>query len=279
MSLVGVTARLASGKPEICSRLPVPVTNWHRRITAHRFPFFDISNHAAFTRDACGRSNAKMVTDADLAPDHDSIPDYRAAGDAHLGAENAISSESNIVCDVYEIIENGPCADNRVSCRATIYRAVCTDLDVVTDDNAAKLRNAQGAIRRRYEAKALSANADTRGYSHAGAQNGVTHAAVCSDYAVFAKDYPRANDGMAVDVTAGAHFSAGAHDGSRLNSRSFANDRTWINRRLHGYRRRKSRGRIKHKPDLSKSELRLHRAYETHPARSVLGKASGRNHS
>jgi hypothetical protein len=102
-----------------------------------------------------------MVADADLSTDHDAVADDGAACDTDLATNNAMPSKPDIVRDVPEVIENSPRANDGVTGRTSVYRAVRTNLDIVFDNDTAKLRNAQSPIPRGHEAETLSANADT----------------------------------------------------------------------------------------------------------------------
>ena len=64
------------------------------------------------------------------------------------------------MCNVHEVIENSPRSDNGVTGRTSVYRAVHTNLNIVFDNDTAKLRNAQSPISRGHEAETPSANAD-----------------------------------------------------------------------------------------------------------------------
>ncbi len=220
-----------------------------------------------------------MVADADLSPDHDAVPDDSTACDTDLAANDAMSSKSHIVRDVDEVIENSPRSDDGVTGRTAVYRAIRTDLDIVFDNDAAKLRNAQSPVRRGHEAETLPADADTGRDPDSSAYDGVAYAAVCPDCAVVAKHDAAANDGVTSDVATRPDFCAGADDGSDVNSRSGADDGARIDPRIGGYHRLRPTGRIIQKTDPGKSELRLVDAHEAHPVRSVPGKVSGRDNS
>jgi hypothetical protein len=220
-----------------------------------------------------------MVANAGLPPDHDAVPDYGATCDTHLAANNTMSSKSDIVRNVHEVIENGARSDYGVTGRAAVYRAVRTNLDIVLDNDTAELRNAQSPIRRGHEAEALSANADARRDLDSGAYDGVAYAAACPDGAVIAEHYAAANDGVTSDVATRPDFCTRADNGSCVNSRRRPDDGARIDPRIGGYLRLWSAGRVIQKADLGKSQLRLGHAHETHPTGCVLGKVSGRDDS
>jgi hypothetical protein len=159
-----------------------------------------------------------MVANAGLSPNHDAVPDDSTACDTDLAANNAISSKADIVCDVHEIIDNSPRSDHGITGRTSVYRAVRTNLDIVFDNDTAKLRNAQSPISRRHEAKTLSANADTGRDLDSGAYDGVAYASVCSDCTVPTEHDAAANDGVTSDVATRPDFRACAYNGARVNS-------------------------------------------------------------
>src|SRR5580704_14732868 len=220
-----------------------------------------------------------MVANAGLPPDHDAVPDHGATCDTHLAANNTMSSKSDIVRNVHEVIENGARSDYGVTGRASVYRAVRTNLDIVLDNDTAKLRNAQSPIRRWHEAETLSANADARRDLDSGAYDGVAYAAACPDGAVIAKYYAAANDSVTSDVATRPDFCTRADNGSCVNSRRCPDDGARIDPRIGGNLRLWPAGRVIQKADLGKSQLRLGHAHETHPTGSVLGKVSGRDDS
>jgi hypothetical protein len=194
-----------------------------------------------------------MVANAGLSPDHDAIPDYSTACDTHLAANNAISPKPDIVRNLHEVIENSPRSDYGVTGRTSVYRAVRTNLDIVLDNDTAKLRNAQSPIRRGHEAETLSSNADTGRDLDSGAYDGVAYAAVCPDCAVVAKHYAAANDSVTSDVATRPDFCTCADNGACVNSRRLPNDSARIDPRIGGYLRLWSTRRIIETADPGKS--------------------------
>jgi len=219
----------------------------------------------------------EMVANADLSPDHHAVTHDSAAGDSHLAANDTISSKPDIVRNVHEVIENGSRSDRSIARRTSVYRAVRANLDIVFYDDATKLRNAQAPIRRRHEAEALSANADTGRDLNSGAYDGVAYAAVCPNCAIVAKHDAAADHRMTSDVTTGPDFCARADNGSRVDSRGLPNDSRRIDPCIGGDLRLWSMRRIIQKADPRKSQLRLGYAHETYPTRSVPGEISGRD--
>ena len=220
-----------------------------------------------------------MVADADLAADHDAVPDDSAARDAHLAANNAMSPKPDIVRNVHEIIENSAGSDHGIAGRAAVDGAVRANLDIVLDNDAAKLRNAQSPIRRGHEAETLSADADAGRDLHPCADNGVAYGAVRPDCAAVAKHDAVADDGVAGDVAARPDFRTGADNGSGVDARSLANDGARIDPRIGGYLRLRLKRRIVEKADPGKSQLRLGHADQTHAAGSVRGQVWGGDNS
>ena len=196
----------------------MPLAYGHGRIAADGFPFLDVADDPALTGDTCATANMQMVADADLPPDHDAVADDSTAGNAHLAADDTAASDPDIVCNMYEVIENRSCSDHRITGRTTVYRAVRTYFDVVFDDDTAQLRNTQPPIPRRHETETLSADADTGRDSDSSADDGVTDATVCPDGAVIAKNNAAADDGVTSDVTTTPDFCTGTNNGPRVNS-------------------------------------------------------------
>ncbi len=219
----------------------------------------------------------EMVANADLSPDHHAVTHDSTAGDSHLTANDTISSKPDIVRNVHEVIENGSGSNRSITCRASVYRAVRANLDIVFYDDTTKLRNAQSPIRRGHKAETLSANADTGRDLNSSADDGVAYAAVRPNCAIVAKHDAAADHGMTSDVTAGPDFRAGADNGSRVNSRCLPNDGGRIDSCVSGDLRFRSMRRIIQKADPRKSQLRLGHAHEAYPTGSVPGEVRSRD--
>src|SRR5919201_2096195 len=121
-------------------------------------------------RDAGLRADQRAVTDAhvvghtDLSGQDDAASQPRAAGDADLRDQDRVLADLHVVTELHEIVDLGPAADDRIAeCRA-VDRAVRTDLDVVLDDDAARLRNL--AMPRAVEGEAKPVGADDRAGMH-----------------------------------------------------------------------------------------------------------------
>lgn len=95
--------------------------------------------------DACLASEDSVVTDGDMAihaglSGHDDvITDLGAAGDADLRAEEIVLTDLYIMSQVTKVIDLGAAADDGVIHRAVVDGGAGTDLDVISDDRAAKL--------------------------------------------------------------------------------------------------------------------------------------------
>ena len=101
----------------------------------------NIGHHAAFGADDRALAERDVIRDADLAPQHHVIAEHDAAGEPAFGADDAMPADRAVVADLHEIIDLGPLADHGVAAAAAVDRGVGADLDIVLDDDAAKLRN------------------------------------------------------------------------------------------------------------------------------------------
>jgi hypothetical protein len=141
----------------------------------------------------------------------------------------------NIVCNLNEIIERATRPDHGVAGRAPVDRAIRTDLDVIPDNDAAKLRNACPAMRGGYETKPSPSDADAGGDPDPVAYQGVADASVRSDRALVAEDDPVAYHDATADVAVRPYFCPCADNGPSINPRPVAYDSTRINMRIGRY--------------------------------------------
>lgn len=97
--------------------------------------------------DTCLASEDSIVTDGDMAihaglSGHDDvIADLGAAGDTDLRAEEIVLADLDIMSQMAKVIDLGAAADDGVIHRAIVDGGAGADLDVVSDDSAAKLAN------------------------------------------------------------------------------------------------------------------------------------------
>src|SRR3569833_2082323 len=105
---------------------------------------------AAFQKDGrtCPRArthpgagaDAAVIAQPHLARQHHAIFQHHAAGKPGLTGYDAVAPDAAIVRDHDQIIELGALADHRVRQRAAIDGGAGADLDIVLDDDPAKLR-------------------------------------------------------------------------------------------------------------------------------------------
>lgn len=97
--------------------------------------------------DTCLASEDSIVTDGDMAihaglSGHDDvIADLGAAGDTDLRAEEIVLADLDIMSQMAKVIDLGAAADDGVIHRTVVDGGAGADLDVVSDDSAAKLAN------------------------------------------------------------------------------------------------------------------------------------------
>lgn len=80
-----------------------------------------------------------VIAEAGLATDDDVVAGRRAAGDAHLGADNVVLTDAAVVGDLHEVIDLRAVADRRSPVSAPVDRAACADFHVAADSHVAKL--------------------------------------------------------------------------------------------------------------------------------------------
>lgn len=97
--------------------------------------------------DACLASEDGIVTDGDvtihtgLSGHDDVVADFGAAGDADLRAEEIVLADFDIVSEMAKVIDLGTASNDGIVHRAIVDGGAGADLDVVSDDSAAKLAN------------------------------------------------------------------------------------------------------------------------------------------
>jgi hypothetical protein len=141
-----------------------------------------------------------VIANGSLPTNHDAVANDRAAGNTRLAANGAAPPKMNIVCNLNEVIESATRPDNGITGRTPVYRAIRTDLDIIPDNDAAKLRNAYPAMRCGYETKTSPPDADASGDPDTVAYQGVADASVRPDRALVAEDDPVAYDSVTADV-------------------------------------------------------------------------------
>lgn len=97
--------------------------------------------------DTCLASEDSIVTDGDMAihaglSGHDDvIADLGAAGDTDLRAEEIVLADFDIVSEMAKVIDLGTASNDGIVHRTIVDGGAGADLDVVSDDSAAKLAN------------------------------------------------------------------------------------------------------------------------------------------
>lgn len=86
-------------------------------------------------------SNPDVIGEARLATDHDAVANIDRPGYADLRRDRAIAPDMHTVSDLHLVVQARTGADNRITQGSTIDGRVGTDLDVILDDHAAKLRD------------------------------------------------------------------------------------------------------------------------------------------
>jgi hypothetical protein len=147
----------------------------------------------------------EMIDDAYLAGQGDASADPSAPGDAHLGGDDAVLTDYDVVSDLHEIIELGAPADHGAAEGGTVYGGIGADLYVVMNFYPTGLRDFQplGASARIAEA-------------------------IAADYCPGVNNHPIAdfaavsNDHIRMQFTILAHFHSFAQEHSRIKCRARA---------------------------------------------------------
>src|SRR5215212_1614691 len=138
----------------------------------------DAAGGDVVARGALGRehhvvADFEVTGDARLTGEDDAAADARAAGEPHLRAEEGVLADRARVADLDEVVDLGAARDARLADRGAVDGRARPYLDIVFDDDAARLRNLQPAsllVLRVPEA--VGADDGVVVYGHAGADDG-----------------------------------------------------------------------------------------------------------
>jgi hypothetical protein len=86
-------------------------------------------------------TNIKVPCESDLSTQLNTVSDLATSRDTSLRNDYAPFSNSDVVPDLYQIINPRPGANNRVRPGAAIYRAVCTDFNMILNQDSPELRD------------------------------------------------------------------------------------------------------------------------------------------
>src|SRR5262249_55927570 len=129
-----------------------------RRETAYRDAVGNVAHDAAMRRDPGAAPHRQVTGKAALPADHHEIVELRAPRDAGLRHQHAAATNRHVVPDLDQIINHRTVADDGVGPGAAVDRRIGADLDIVADDDAAELRDADMAARIGGEAEAVLAD-------------------------------------------------------------------------------------------------------------------------
>ena len=82
-----------------------------------------------------------MAGEPTLTPDHDKVLEPGAPRDPDLTGEDAASPESDVVPDLYQIINHRTWTDHGVGPRPAIDRGVGADVHIIADQDPPELRD------------------------------------------------------------------------------------------------------------------------------------------
>src|SRR3984957_900962 len=82
-----------------------------------------------------------MIGQAHLPAHHDKISHLRAAGNAGLPSDEAVTPDAHVVRDLHQIVDLGPLPNDGVAGRAAVDRGVGADFHVVLNNDAPGLRD------------------------------------------------------------------------------------------------------------------------------------------
>src|SRR5262249_11256577 len=147
----------------------------HRRSARNRGTGRHIAHDTALRGDPRAAADHEMPDKAALTTDHHPVAKLGAAGNTHLGYQDAPSTILHVVPDLHEIINHGAGADHRIRAGAAIDGGVRADLHIILDDDPAELRHLYDARGIGREAEPVLADAHARQQMDPGADEGMAH--------------------------------------------------------------------------------------------------------
>ncbi|MNN21691.1 hypothetical protein D3C81_1350220 [compost metagenome] len=169
---------------------------------------------------------------------HAVLADARAAGDPDASGHGSVITDLHVVSDLDLVIQLDPVADPGVGQRATVDSSIDADLHVITNGDAADLRNLAPDALLVGKAEALAADHGTRLDDHTLTDGHVviqrdprcqpttftdhtagTDEAVCADADVGADARTTFDDRERPDAGAGVHLGIFRHHGAGMYSR------------------------------------------------------------
>ena len=76
-------------------------------------------------------ANLNMINDAGLSGQNNVVPDARAAGDSHLGGNQRILADHDVVRELHEIVDFGAAANHGFSESCAVDRSIGADFHIV----------------------------------------------------------------------------------------------------------------------------------------------------
>src|SRR5215207_4406984 len=110
-----------------------------RRAPAPALAGRDVGHHAGAGGDLGSLSDPEVWGNRRMASDRDEILDRGRARDSDLRDDDAVPPDDHVVGDLDEVVDLRALADDGVPAAAAVDRGVCSDFDVVVNDDAAEL--------------------------------------------------------------------------------------------------------------------------------------------
>src|SRR2546422_2248028 len=101
----------------------------------------DVLREAGLRGDHGTVTNRDVVGDAHLPGQHDAAADPARPRDSHLGHDDRVLTDLDVVADLHQVVDLGPAADDRLPERGAVDRRVRPNFDVVLDQHRAHLRD------------------------------------------------------------------------------------------------------------------------------------------
>ncbi len=111
-----------------------------------------------------------MSSQTGLSPDLDEILKDGGTRNGGLGYDNATPAEDNVMSNLHKVIETRTGTNHRISRRSSIDRRIGAHLDIVFQNDSAKLGSSQKTFFGERKSKSFLSDPRARIYIHARAQ-------------------------------------------------------------------------------------------------------------
>ena len=142
-----------------------------RGIAGPRLAGGNVSKYAGLSADARPFPDREMPAYSRLPGENGAIAHRCRPGHTNLRHQQAFLTDAHVVGNVHQVVDLGPAADHSVVDAAAIDGGVGANLDVVTDDTAANVRNLAMRSVAKHVPESVAADAGSRMHDRASSED------------------------------------------------------------------------------------------------------------